>query len=62
MPKTLPPATKWACLPPSSVLALDRSSETIGGGGVEQASKDLIRDAVFANANECTAAGVTLRL
>lgn len=45
-----------------SVLALDRSSETVGGSGVEQASKDLIRDAVFANANECTAAGVTLRL
>ncbi|MEV7131351.1 hypothetical protein AB0N24_00540 [Arthrobacter sp. NPDC093128] len=45
-----------------SVLSLDRSSAVASGGEVDQESKDLVRDAVFANANECTAAGVTLRL
>jgi ABC-type glycerol-3-phosphate transport system substrate-binding protein len=45
-----------------SILALDRSSAVESGGEVEQASKDGIRDAVFANANECTAEGVTLTL
>jgi hypothetical protein len=45
-----------------SVIALDRSSAVDSGGQPEQASKDAVRDAVFANANECTAAGVTLRL
>jgi hypothetical protein len=45
-----------------SVLALDRSSAVESGGDVAQASKDGIRDAVFANANECTAEGVTLTL
>ncbi|MDR6413566.1 hypothetical protein [Pseudarthrobacter sulfonivorans] len=45
-----------------SVLALDRSSTVIGGEGVEQSAKDLIRDAVFANAQECTAEGITLTL
>jgi hypothetical protein len=44
------------------VLALDYSSEAETGEPVDQASKDLVRDAVFANAGECTAAGVTLRL
>ncbi len=44
------------------VLALDYSSEAETGESVDQASKDLVRDAVFANAGECTAAGVTLRL
>ncbi len=45
-----------------SVLALDRSSTVIGGEGVDQSAKDLIRDAVFANAQECTAEGITLTL
>ncbi|MEW9870394.1 hypothetical protein [Arthrobacter sp. HS15c] len=45
-----------------SVLSLDRSSAVQSGGEVDQASKDLVRDAVFANAQECTAEGVTLRL
>ena len=45
-----------------SVLSLDRSSAVESGGEVDQSSKDLVRDAVFANANECTAEGVTLRL
>jgi hypothetical protein len=45
-----------------SVLSLDRASATSSGGEVDQSSKDLVRDAVFANADECTAEGVTLRL
>ena len=45
-----------------SVLALDHSSAVDAGGQPGQESKDAVRDAVFANANECTAAGVTLRL
>lgn len=45
-----------------SVLSLDHSSAVESGGEVEQASKDMVRDAVFANAQECTAEGVTLRL
>jgi hypothetical protein len=44
------------------VLALDYSSEVETGEPVDQASKDLVRDAVFANSGTCTAAGVTLRL
>ncbi|MDP9887167.1 hypothetical protein [Pseudarthrobacter enclensis] len=32
------------------------------GGKPAQASQDAVRDAVFANAGACTAAGVTLRL
>jgi hypothetical protein len=45
-----------------SVLSLDRSSAVVSGGEVDQESKDMVRDAVFANANECTAEGVTLML
>ncbi|MET3719075.1 MULTISPECIES: hypothetical protein [unclassified Arthrobacter] len=45
-----------------SVLSLDHSSAVESGGEVDQESKDLVRDAVFANAPECTAKGVTLRL
>ena len=45
-----------------SVLSLDRSSAVESGGEVAQSSKDLVRDAVFANSQECTAEGVTLRL
>lgn len=45
-----------------SVLSLDHSSAVESGGEVEQASKDMVRDAVFANAQECTAEGVTLQL
>ena len=45
-----------------SVLSLDQSSAVQNGGEVDQSSKDLVRDAVFANAQECTAEGVTLRL
>jgi hypothetical protein len=44
------------------VLAIDHSSAVNKGAGPEQESKDAVRDAVFANAGECTAAGVTLRL
>ncbi|WP_104172024.1 hypothetical protein [Arthrobacter sp. Y81] len=44
------------------VLAIDHSSAVDTGGKPEQESKDAVRDAVFANAGECTAAGVTLRL
>ncbi len=45
------------------VLAIDHSMAVDNGGGQpEQESKDAVRDAVFANAGECTAAGVTLRL
>ncbi|MEJ1192751.1 hypothetical protein [Pseudarthrobacter sp. CCNWLW207] len=44
------------------VLSLDRSSAVESGGEVDQSSKDMVRDAVFANAQECTAEGVTLRL
>jgi hypothetical protein len=44
------------------ILALDKSMEVEGSGEVTQSSKDMIRDAVFANAQECTAEGVTLRL
>jgi hypothetical protein len=45
-----------------SLLSIDHSGAASKGGGVEQASKDAIRDAVFANAGTCTAEGVTLRL
>lgn len=44
------------------VIAIDHSSAVNKGGAPEQESKDAVRDAVFANAGECTAAGVTLRL
>ncbi len=44
------------------VLAIDHSSAVNKGGAPEQESKDAVRDAVFANAGECTAEGVTLRL
>lgn len=44
------------------LLAIDHSSAVDTGGRPEQESKDAVRDAVFANAGECTAAGVTLRL
>jgi hypothetical protein len=44
------------------VLALDTSSEIETGTPVEQATKDAIRDAVFANSQACTAEGVTLTL
>ncbi len=45
-----------------SLLAIDHSAAAESGGGPEQASKDAVRDAVFANAGTCTAEGVTLRL
>ncbi|WP_248759573.1 hypothetical protein [Pseudarthrobacter sp. SSS035] len=45
-----------------SVLALDHSAAAKKGGEPEQASKDGVRDAVFANAQACTAEDVTLRL
>ncbi|MEE9094935.1 hypothetical protein [Pseudarthrobacter phenanthrenivorans] len=44
------------------LLALDRSTGAEAGGKPAQASQDAVRDAVFANAGACTAAGVTLRL
>lgn len=43
-------------------LAIDHSSVISSGGEPEQASKDAVRDAVFANAGACTAEGVTLTL
>lgn len=45
-----------------SALAIDHSTAAENGGQPEQASKDAVRDAVFANAGTCTAEGVTLRL
>jgi hypothetical protein len=45
-----------------SLIAIDHSTVATSGGEPEQASKDAIRDAVFANAGTCTAEGVTLRL
>lgn len=45
-----------------SLLAIDHSAAAETNGGPEQASKDAVRDAVFANAGACTAEGVTLRL
>lgn len=45
-----------------SLLAIDHSIVAESGGEPEQESKDALRDAVFANAGTCTAAGVTLRL
>lgn len=45
-----------------AALAIDHSSVADTGGQPQQKSKDLVRDAVFANAQECTAEGVTLRL
>lgn len=45
-----------------SALAMDHSAAAGNGGQPEQASKDAVRDAVFANAGTCTAEGVTLRL
>jgi hypothetical protein len=45
-----------------SLIAIDHSAVAKSGGEPEQASKDAIRDAVFANAGTCTAEGVTLRL
>lgn len=45
-----------------SVLALERASTGEDGGQPDQASKDAVRDAVFANAGTCTAEDVTLRL
>jgi len=45
-----------------SLLAIDRSSAAETGGKPAQESQDAVRDAVFANSDTCTAAGVTLRL
>ena len=45
-----------------AALAIDHSSVADTGGQPEQVSKDQVRDAVFANAQECTAEGVTLTL
>ncbi|MFF1382409.1 hypothetical protein ACFVWT_02480 [Arthrobacter sp. NPDC058288] len=44
-----------------SLIAIDHSAAG-GSGEPEQASKDAVRDAVFANAGACTAEGVTLTL
>jgi len=45
-----------------SLLAIDHSAAATKGEEPDQASKDAVRDAVFANAGTCTAAGATLRL
>jgi hypothetical protein len=45
-----------------SLIAIDHAGAAETGGEPEQASKDAIRDAVFANAGTCTAADVTLQL
>jgi hypothetical protein len=45
-----------------SLLAIDHSSAAESGGEPAQASKDAVRDAVFANSGTCSAEGVTLKL
>ena len=45
-----------------SLITIDHSSAAANNGQPERASKDAVRDAVFANAGTCTAEGVTLRL
>lgn len=45
-----------------SALTISHSAVVEKGGQPDQAAKDAVRDAVFANANECSAAGVTLTL
>lgn len=45
-----------------SLIAIDHARAAETGGEPEQASKDAVRDAVFANAGTCTAADVTLQL
>jgi len=45
-----------------SLIAIDHSSAAEAGGEPEQASKDAVRDAVFADAGSCSAEGVTLTL
>lgn len=45
-----------------SLLAIDHAGAAENGGQPEQASKDAVRDAVFATAGACTAEGVTLTL
>jgi hypothetical protein len=44
------------------LLAIEHSIAAANGGQPKQASKDAVRDAVFANAGTCTAEDVTLRL
>ena len=45
-----------------SLLAIDHSTAAGTGGEPAQASKDAVRDAVFANSGACSAEGVTLKL
>ncbi|KIS26661.1 hypothetical protein TV39_15450 [Arthrobacter sp. SPG23] len=45
-----------------SALTISHSAVVEKDGQPDQAAKDAVRDAVFANANECSAAGVTLTL
>lgn len=45
-----------------SLIAIDHSGSAGPGEGPEQASKDTLRDQVFAAAPACTAVDVTLRL
>lgn len=45
-----------------SLLAIDQSAAAESGGEAAQASKDAVRDAVFANSATCSAEGVTLKL
>ena len=59
-PRTLLPGTSEGLFASLSLLAIDHSAAAESGGEPEQASKDAVRDAVFANAGTCTAEGVTL--
>ena len=45
-----------------SALTISHSAVVEKGGQPDQSAKDAVRDAVFANAGDCTAEGVTLTL
>lgn len=60
-PRTPVQVTSAGCLL-LSVSWLSTAQVRPTGGEPEQASKDALRDAVFANAGACSSPGVTLRL
>ncbi|WP_247041854.1 hypothetical protein [Arthrobacter rhizosphaerae] len=59
--KTAPKAV-YGLFAALSLIAIDHSGSAGSGEGPEQASKDTVRDQVFAAAPACTAVDVTLRL
>jgi hypothetical protein len=59
--KTAPKAV-YGLFAALSLIAIDHSGSAGPGEGPEQASKDTLRDQVFAAAPACTAVDVTLRL